>query len=353
MEQTFKKYGFHRINTEEELRKEIVNMYYMITSCTSDLYGELGNKTITFDDLMKSTLKYLKGDLEEGMYFNELIECAKEVYNTDSIEEILLKCLDEINYCFEEWSTTVIYSVEQAFSLLEIIEDKLVLPQKWFSPNLYKQVTNFLKTFNCKNSTYMKRKAFVNQGEFTSEQILEVGKKLKGVSLSTKFDFFPTPKGLASLVRELAEISNTNTILEPSAGTGSLLEGLNKENIQCVELSNVLASILEVKGYKTTNTSFEEFNSNTKYDRIIMNPPFGKRLDAKHILLAFNKYLKEGGILVAIHSTGILNATDKASKEFQELYKKYGTYQKVCDNEEFKNSAKGTNISTCITKFIK
>ena len=67
-----------------------------------------------------------------------------------------------------------------------------------------------------------------------------------------------------------------------------------------------------------------------------MNPPFGKRLDAKHIVKAFEEGLKEGGTLVAISSQAIFTATDKASKKFQEIVAKYST-----------------SISVVVTKFVK
>ena len=238
--------------------------------------------------------------------------------------------------------------------LLDINNNTLLLPEKWCSPKLYKQVGEFLKTFDCNRVKVKKRVGYKNNGEFTCEQIIHIGKKLNGVSLSEKFDFYPTPKELVERVQELAEIEdNTQTILEPSAGTGSLIDGLNKSNTTCVEINEVLATILEEKGYNVYNCAFEDFDEDVKYDRIIMNPPFGKRMDAKHIVKAFNQYLKEGGILVAIHSSGIVSTTDKHSKEFQKLYSEYGVVQESYTNNEFKNSGKGTNINTTISKFRK
>ncbi len=66
---------------------------------------------------------------------------------------------------------------------------------------------------------------------------------------------------------------------------------------------------------------------------------------------AFNEWLNNGGVLVAITSGGIMEIKDKYGLEFQELYKKYGVYQEKIDRGAFKES--GTNVSTMIHKFIK
>jgi predicted RNA methylase len=180
--------------------------------------------------------------------------------------------------------------------------------------------------------------------------------KNTNIDLSKEFSFFPTPKELVLMAQELLEINNNNslTILEPSCGTGNLLDGIENINrIYCNEYNSFLADILRNKFIHVDNKPFEEYKSDIKFDRIIMNPPFEKRMDAKHILKAFNEHLKDGGILVAIHSVGILNCSDKYSLEFQELSKNFGAYQEIIESGTFKESGKGTNIETCITKFIK
>jgi predicted RNA methylase len=281
------------------------------------------------------------------------VKCAKQVYETQDLKEIFSKCISNYEWYLEEDGTKIVHSIKDGINLLENIGDFLVLPEKWFSPTLYKKVGEFLKTFDCKNTSYKKRKAFKNNGKFSNNQILEIGNKLNGVSLSTKFNYYPTPDILVDVVQELAEITDSCTILEPSAGTGSLLKGLNKDNIKCVELNEILAEILKSSKYNCTCSEIENYEPKERFDRIIMNPPFQKRLDAKHILLCFNKFLKENGILVAIHSHGILSNTDKYSKEFQDLCRKYAVYHKSYVSGLFKDSGKGTAIPITVTKFVK
>lgn len=75
-------------------------------------------------------------------------------------------------------------------------------------------------------------------------------------------------------------------------------------------------------------------------------------MDAKHIVKAF-ELLKNGGCLVAVHSSGIITSTDRHSTAFQTLFNQYGIEQRKIEAGAFKNSGKGTNITTYISKFIK
>ena len=341
--------------TEEEIKQEIAEFTEMVFSSYSEIINTLKNKTWTVEEFLEKIYPSMKCDIEEeGMYFHNIINQAKKLFQTDSVVEIYRYSTKELNEILETYhGVTIISDFKDIFSLLEIKENKILFPEKWFSPNIYKQVTEFLKTFDCERCKIKKQTGFTNKGEFTNEQILQIGKDLEGVSLSTKFDFFPTPKELVQKVQQLGEIKENDTILEPSAGIGSLIAGLSKENIQCVEINPILASILKNKGYKVCNKSFEEVKSSTKFDKVLMNPPFSKRLDAKHIKLAFDNYLENNGVLVAIHSAGILTAQDKDSKQFQELYNKYGEAQIKIPAGAFKESGKGTNIETIITKLRK
>lgn len=345
-------FDFFNIQTEAQLQKEIADMIYLIISSTYEVIQPLQNKIWLADDFYKEVLSCLKGDLLEGMFLWNLIECAKKIYNTEKIEDVFNACSKYINKAFDELEIVIIKDFSDIFNLLEIKDFKIVFPLKWFSPSIYKSVTEFLKTFNCERCKLGEQTAFKNQGEFSNEQILKIGKELKGVSLSTKFDFFPTPDEVVKKVQSLIDVKENDLILEPSAGTGSLIPGFKKENIICVELNPILTNILKEKKYNVKNIPFEEFEPEQKFDKIIMNPPFSKRLDAKHIKRAF-EMLKDGGELVAIHSCGILLATDRASRDFRTLCDKYMVYREKIPSGAFANSAKGTNIEACITKLVK
>lgn len=354
-EDIIKSYGFHAAQTLNKLLVETADMFYLIYSSYVDVYKKVSDKIWVYDEIIPDILEICKEDLNDDyFYLYNLVKCVKECYDISNNTDVLLLLQPQMQRALEEWGCVFVQSVADVINILEVIDDKLVLPEKWCSPKLYKQVGEFLKTFGCERCKVKKRVGYQNKGEFTNEQIIHIGKQLNGVSLSEKFDFYPTPDELVERVQELANIKDKETILEPSVGTGSLLKNLNKTYICCVEINEVLATILQEKGYNVYNCAFEDFVfTDAKYDKIIMNPPFGKRLDAKHIVRAFNEFLKDGGTLVAIHSSSIKGTTDKYSKEFQKLYDRYGVLQEDYTNNEFKNSGKGTNVATTISKFVK
>lgn len=346
-----KDYNFIDIFDEEGLKTGIVRMVDVVTSNTFEFYMTFKDKVILFDELVPEILETCKNDLNPQYFLGNMMQCGRTCWKMTN-EQILYMLKDDIRETYTEWESVIVFSVAEAADLLEIIDGKLVLPEKWCSPKLYKKLGEFLTTFGCERTKVKKRVAYSCDGEFAPEQIIHICKQLNGVSLSDKFDFYPTPQVLVDEVQRLANIKESDTVLEPSAGTGSLLSGLPVKQVDCIELNETLATILKEKGYNVQNCAFE--NAEVKqYDKIIMNPPFGKRLDAKHIKLAFDKFLKDGGTLVAIHSSGITQASDRASKQFQELCNNYGTFQKEFNNNEFKNSGKGTMISTTITRLQK
>lgn len=348
-------YGFYNngnVTTKDDLLKAIVHISLLVATSYQEFYNSTNKRILLLDDFIDLIMEHSKLDIEEGFLHN-LLEASQEVFSVSNYKDVFKLCKDRYNYFLEDYNSCIISTVSEAFDILESTDKMFLLPEKWFSSNLYKNLGEFLKTFGCERTKYRNRVAFCNNGEFLNEQIIEIGKRLNGVSLSTKFDFYPTPEKLVKLVQKLADINMNDTVLEPSAGLGSLLVGLNKANIQCVEINPVLAEILKAKGFETYNGSFEDFISFKRYSRIIMNPPFGRRLDAIHINRAFNNFLEVDGILVAIHSAGINSGSDKESKTFQKLYQQYGVEQIEVEAGAFKDSAKGTSVKTCITKFQK
>ena len=134
--------------------------------------------------------------------------------------------------------------------------------------------------------------------------------------------FFITPKDIAQQVIELADIREGMEVLEPSAGRGDIAELVNHgSKLTCIEYQQKLASILELKGFKTICGNFLEHTGS--YDRICMNPPFEQFQDVKHIRHAY-QLLKSGGRLVSILGEGAFFRSDKVVTDFREWLEERG-----------------------------
>jgi SAM-dependent methyltransferase len=160
----------------------------------------------------------------------------------------------------------------------------------------------------------LKTKTEREQGFENLEESLRRG---GGVDVVSSPQLFPTPAELARQVVDMADIRPGQEVLEPSAGTGRLLEPLyNSEGTEClcepkgrlvaVEVNQKLAALL-TRTYVNADVYCADFLEENgrlgKFDRIIMNPPFVNGSDIKHIEHA-RSFLKPGGRLVAICANG-------------------------------------------------
>jgi hypothetical protein len=138
---------------------------------------------------------------------------------------------------------------------------------------------------------------------FDSDPRAKLGMALEtGVAIDDKqkWQSFYTPSELADEVVQLANVRG-QLVLEPSAGEGALADSCMKAGalaVQCIEMNPESAAKLEAKGYTNTCADFLT-QAPAPYTRIVMNPPFTRGTDLKHVAHAL-KWLAPGGRLVAI-----------------------------------------------------
>lgn len=170
-----------------------------------------------------------------------------------------------------------------------------------------------------------------------------------GVQIVSAPQLFPTPADLAARMAELADIETGMLVLEPSAGTGRIVDEILKTSpcscLRLVEknlsLSNHLANV-----YKGVSVFPGDFLAKTgweiggPFDRVLMNPPFENADDIKHILHA-RSMLKPGGRLVAICANG-----PRQRDKLKPLAESSGGFWEDLPNGTFKNS--GTMVNTAL-----
>ena len=98
--------------------------------------------------------------------------------------------------------------------------------------------------------------------------------------------------------------SDSIKVLEPSAGSGNLASVFNANIVDCVEVSPLFCEVLKTKGFiQITNLDFLKFNTNNKYDFIVMNPPYANKRLENHLAHALTM-LGENGELLIVAPTG-------------------------------------------------
>ena len=133
-------------------------------------------------------------------------------------------------------------------------------------------------------------------------------------------NFYPTPPALADKLMQGIDWNFAQSVLEPSAGKGDLArvaankmynarrgfpvydehskrEALEQADIDCVEIDSFLRSQLENTGFRVVHDDFLTFETQKRYDLILMNPPFDR--GAEHLLHAL-ELIEHGGTVRCI-----------------------------------------------------
>lgn len=135
---------------------------------------------------------------------------------------------------------------------------------------------------------------------------------------SGDFQFYPTPSDVAGKLFTFIDWRKVNSILEPSAGRGDLLDYLEslkrmdykhrsssrrfwpadrKYDVDCIEIDPNLQALLTGKGQRVIHDDFLTFDTRKCYDLILMNPPFS---DGDLHLLHALELLRSGGQVACI-----------------------------------------------------
>lgn len=156
----------------------------------------------------------------------------------------------------------------------------------------------------------------------------ELRAKVEKLQFANIPGYFPTPAGIVARMIRAARIpAGGCSVLEPSAGSGAILDAIRADEPDCTfqayERHCSLAEILKLKGYELAGADFMESDLTQWADRVLMNPPFENGADAIHIMRAF-RHLAPGGRLIAIMSPGPFYRSDSKSREWREWFDRLG-----------------------------
>lgn len=144
------------------------------------------------------------------------------------------------------------------------------------------------------------------------------------VDVKKTWQFYETPEGMAFEMASIADIKQWHSVLEPSAGKGSIIGQILRlypflAQVDACEIQPDLRLALKVMPRVRLVLADDFLDLEEKYDRIVMNPPFTGGQDIAHVRHAYD-LLRPGGRLVAITSKSWLFNSTKKMTEFKEWY---------------------------------
>lgn len=218
------------------------------------------------------------------------------------------------------------------------IEGNLLYIDEKLDRKTYQDVNKILKDIGGKWSSAKGATIFKDDVEEIICEIINTG---EFVSEKKQYQFFPTPEKLVKEILKDVELNPEWTCLEPSAGIGNIAKFL--PNCDCIELNPNNRQYLLDNGYNLIHDDFMTFEPNKTYNAIVMNPPFEKHQDVRHVTKAIGIATD---LVVAIISLSPMWRTDNESKEFRNLVSSLGGTITPLPESSFKES--GTNVNTAL-----
>lgn len=213
--------------------------------------------------------------------------------------------------------------------------------------NDYERTNKVIEAAGGKWNRKAKAHTFPGDAAEAIEQILLTGE----VTIPQDFGYFPTPPRVVARLVELAEVPTNARLLEPSAGRAAIASAFKDvAAVDAVELLDENVAALKAHDWITsiTQADFLTIDPEPVYDRVVMNPPFGKQADIRHVRHAA-RFLKPGGRLVAVMSAGVLFRENTLTRDFREYVSDLGGFFEELPEESFK--ASGTSVNTVIVCF--
>ncbi|QKJ88072.1 SAM-dependent methyltransferase [Paramixta manurensis] len=216
--------------------------------------------------------------------------------------------------------------------------------------NLYTRTNKVLEAAGGKWSRKEKAHIFDIDASERIEQIILTGDV---VVPKDDFEFFPTPPDVVRHVIYFADIRDGMRVLEPSAGQGAIAKAAHDAAadviIDMYELMPANNDALHALNLRLSGigepVDFLTVVPAPIYDRVVMNPPFGRQADIKHVTHAM-KFLKPGGLLVSVMSSSVTFRSNKLTSDFRQLVEERSGHIEELPEGAFKKS--GTMVNTVI-----
>lgn len=189
-----------------------------------------------------------------------------------------------------------------------------------------------------------------------TNKVLEAATRVDQIILSgevevpkDEFNYFPSPPDVVARLMELAGVQRGMRVLEPSAGKGAIAYACADAGatVDCYELmeANFVALAGDIRLGTVHHMDFLAQAPEASYERVVMNPPFAKQADIKHVLHAL-RFLKPGGLLVSVMAASVAFRDNKLTQDFRDLIRERGGDIEALPEGAFK--ASGTMVRSVI-----
>lgn len=213
-------------------------------------------------------------------------------------------------------------TLAQELALMTVVDGKLQLPKQQLAH--YDDISRLMGKAGGRYVTG--RKQFIFDAGIDCTDVLRRLVAGETVNFQQEYQFFATPE--AKAIEAAKEVERTlgtlrgKRILEPSAGEGALANVARRMggDVVAIEAWSVNAIKLRAQGYDVIERDFlsvtpEEIGT---FDAILANPPFTRNQDIQHAMHMF-QFIRPGGALSIIMSTGWLEGKTKAHAQFKEF----------------------------------
>jgi predicted RNA methylase len=211
---------------------------------------------------------------------------------------------------------------------------------------LYESTNKVLEAAGGKWNRKQRAHLFAGDAAEAMDQVLLSGE----ITRPQDFGYFPTPAPVIDRLFDLADLKTNHLTLEPSAGTGAIALPMRDllTDVDCVELLPKHVEALRKSmslPMQITEGDFLAIEPQPKYDRVVMNPPFAKQADIRHVMHA-SRFLKRGGRLVSVMASGVKFRQDRTAESFRAFLEERDGTMEDLPPDSFKES--GTSVNTVI-----
>lgn len=164
-------------------------------------------------------------------------------------------------------------------------------------------------------------------------------------------DLYPTPESVINLMLSGYDVTG-KTVLEPSAGTGNIVDVLLKNGAEVLacEIDKDLQSLLSAKCPVIAEDFLKVKAEDISHvDFIVMNPPFSK--DEQHIIHAFNIAPDGCKIIALCNYNTIKNTFSRSREELKSVIEIHGKARSI--GQAFKESERSTEVEIGLIEIEK